>query len=69
MAGVYLHTLRDAETGSAWNLNGEAVAGPPAGNRPARLLNFNAMWCSYRVSFPFATTFEATGKRGSVLYE
>ena len=63
------YLLRDTETGTLWNLKGKGVDGPLAGKQLTQMLNFNVMWFSYRVSFPFAPTFEPAGKRGTVLYE
>ncbi len=48
------YILVDAETGSVWNLLGEAVEGPLEGKRLRQMMNFNAMWFSFKVSFPTA---------------
>ena len=51
--------MRDTETGSTWNQLGQAVAGPMAGMQLQDELNMNAMWFSYRVSLPNASTYTA----------
>lgn len=42
----------DAETGSAWNLSGQAVAGPLAGERLDPLPGRYAFWFAYVSAFP-----------------
>lgn len=50
--------LRDTQTQSIWNLVGEAIDGPMQGATLEQALNLNAMWFSFRVSFPNAQVFE-----------
>lgn len=40
-------TLVDRETGSTWNIMGEAIAGPLAGTRLEKTLSFNAYWFAW----------------------
>ena len=42
----------DAETGSRWNMLGEAVAGPLAGRRLAQVPAYNAMWFAWTAYWP-----------------
>ncbi len=50
--------LRDIESGSLWNLKGRAIEGPLAGRQLTQALNMNAMWFSFKVSFPSAAVFQ-----------
>ena len=59
--GGYL--LRDEQTGSHWDLLGHGVSGTHQGKRLEQMLNFNAMWFSFKVSFPDADVFNPQGKR------
>ena len=42
----------DAETGSRWNMLGEAIAGPLAGRRLAQVPAYNAMWFAWTAYWP-----------------
>ena len=42
----------DAETGSRWNMLGEAVAGPLAGRRLQQVPAYNAMWFAWTAYWP-----------------
>jgi hypothetical protein len=42
----------DAETGSRWNMLGEAVAGPLTGRRLAQVPAYNAMWFAWTAYWP-----------------
>lgn len=42
----------DTETGSTWNILGEAVAGPLAGSRLTEILHFDHFWFAWAAFFP-----------------
>lgn len=44
--------IRDLETGSAWDLRGEAISGPRAGDRLERIPISNTFWFAWVVAFP-----------------
>ena len=52
---VYPFLLRDQETGSTWNLKGEAIAGPMQNKTLQQLPAHNAFW------FAWATFWQNTG--------
>jgi len=45
-------TFSDAETGSAWDILGEAVAGPLAGEQLTPILHFDHFWFAWAAFFP-----------------
>ena len=45
-------TFRDAETGSTWNILGEAVAGELAGEQLTPVLSFDHFWFAWQAFFP-----------------
>ncbi len=47
-------TFRDRETGSIWNVLGEAVDGPLSGTRLEATRSFNAYWFAWAVFYPGA---------------
>ncbi|MFQ5640580.1 MAG: DUF3179 domain-containing protein [bacterium] len=44
-------TFKDNETGSTWNVLGEAIAGPLAGTQLQRPVSYNAFWFAWGVFF------------------
>lgn len=44
-------TFRDKETGSVWNVMGEAVSGPLQGKRLERTVSYNAYWFAWGAFF------------------
>ncbi|MCG8607403.1 DUF3179 domain-containing protein, partial [bacterium] len=50
--------FKDIETGSTWNVLGEAIAGELAGNRLQNTLSFNAYWFAWGVFFRDAEIYE-----------
>ncbi len=50
--------FRDRETGSEWNLDGRAVAGPLKGSRLERLPSRYTFWFAYVAAFPEAEVYE-----------
>lgn len=51
-AGTLPVEFMDAETGSRWNMLGEAIAGPLAGRRLAQVPAYNAMWFAWTAYWP-----------------
>ena len=51
-AGPLPVEFMDAETGSRWNMLGEAIAGPLAGRRLAQVPAYNAMWFAWTAYWP-----------------
>jgi hypothetical protein len=45
-------TFTDAETGSSWNILGQATAGPLAGEQLTRLVAFDHFWFAWAAFFP-----------------
>ena len=45
-------TFSDAETGSTWDILGEAVAGPLAGEKLTPILHFDHFWFAWAAFFP-----------------
>jgi hypothetical protein len=52
-------TFVDAETGSRWNILGEAVAGELAGERLAQLLAFDHFWFAWAAFHPTTKLYQA----------
>lgn len=44
--------FEDAETGSTWNILGEAIGGPLAGSRLTELIHFDHFWFAWAAFFP-----------------
>jgi hypothetical protein len=44
--------LLDEQTGSTWNLAGEAISGELAGQQLARIDGFNAFWFAWAAFYP-----------------
>ena len=53
--------FRDANTGSTWNLEGEAVVGPLQGTRLQMAPSYNAMWFAWSAFFPRTSIWAGTG--------
>lgn len=51
-------TLKDNETGSSWNLLGEAIEGPLKGERLEKTLSYNAYWFAWGTFFVGADIYE-----------
>lgn len=51
-------TFTDAETGSTWNILGEATAGELAGQRLQRLLSFDHFWFAWSAFYPESGVYE-----------
>jgi hypothetical protein len=51
-------TFRDAETGSTWNILGEATAGELASQQLERLLSFDHFWFAWSAFYPETGIFE-----------
>ena len=51
-------TFSDAETGSIWNILGEAVDGPLAGERLKPVLHFDHFWFAWAAFFPGTELYE-----------
>ncbi|MFQ5674282.1 MAG: DUF3179 domain-containing protein [bacterium] len=51
-------TFQDAETGSTWNVLGEAIEGPLSGTKLKRTLSYNAYWFAWATFFNDAVIFE-----------
>lgn len=45
-------TFSDAETGSTWNIIGEAIAGPLAGKQLTRVVAFDHFWFAWQAFYP-----------------
>ena len=45
-------TFNDTETGSTWNIIGEAIAGPLAGNQLTRVVAFDHFWFAWQAFYP-----------------
>ena len=63
------YVLRDQDSGTRWRLSGEPIDGPLAEHVLTQALNMNAMWFSFRASFPTATIFEPATAKGLELFE
>jgi len=50
--------LVDAETGSTWNFEGKAVAGPLAGRELKKMLVLEDFWFDWRIYHPDTTIYE-----------
>ena len=50
--GSLLLEFMDIETGSRWNMLGEAIAGPLAGERLVQMPAYNAMWFAWAAYWP-----------------
>lgn len=44
--------FQDVETGSTWNILGEAIRGPLAGSRLAEIIHFDHFWFAWAAFFP-----------------
>ncbi|GIV76608.1 MAG: hypothetical protein KatS3mg050_1002 [Litorilinea sp.] len=53
-------TFSDQETGSTWNILGEAVAGPLAGQRLERILAFDHFWFAWYAFFPQTALYQGS---------
>jgi hypothetical protein len=52
-------TFSDAETGTTWNILGEAVAGDLVGTQLPRVLSFDHFWFAWQAFYPETGIFEA----------
>jgi hypothetical protein len=50
--------LVDAETGSTWNFEGKAVAGPLAGRQLKKVFALEDFWFDWRIYHPDTTIYE-----------
>ena len=50
--------LIDAETGSTWNFEGKAIAGPLAGRQLKKLFVLEDYWFDWRIYHPDTTIYE-----------
>jgi len=50
--------LVDAETGSTWNFEGKAVAGPLAGRQLTKVFVLEDFWFDWRIYHPDTTIYE-----------
>jgi hypothetical protein len=57
-SGGFPFQLRDNETGSPWDLTGQAVGGPLAGSRIEQVATFSAMWFAWASFHPETEIFE-----------
>lgn len=55
---TFPYTLRDNETGSTWNLLGEAVDGPLQGTQLQRPIAYNAYWFAWGVFYRDADIYQ-----------
>lgn len=53
-------TFTDTETGSTWNIIGEAIDGPLAGKQLTRVVAFDHFWFAWRAFFPQTAIFAFT---------
>ncbi|MGH7452259.1 MAG: DUF3179 domain-containing (seleno)protein, partial [bacterium] len=50
--------MTDNETGSVWNIKGEALSGPLAGAKLSPIPAYNAFWFAWAVFWPSTQVFE-----------